>query len=304
MWFVEKKIPANPAQLTIKDYLKSWHVPKHLRGSLRQNQRVALNGRVVPVNHVPVAGDVLQLTMVATNFANRGQGVQPVSGPALSYYYEDEDLVVVAKPAGMKMHAHSPTETDTLLNFVAADLAEHQTTSRGAPAGAYMVHRLDRATSGLVVVAKNPIVVPALNWQLSQKTMQRTYWAWVSGQMPAESGMIDQPIGRHHIDSRRRQVNGPQAQAALTHWRCLKQTRDASLLGLTLSTGRMHQLRVHLASLGHPIIGDDLYGGSPADRLYLDARQIEFQQPWGGPEQRVVYPGPTNFAQPDFLNSN
>ncbi|WP_312981920.1 RluA family pseudouridine synthase, partial [Leuconostoc falkenbergense] len=161
----------------------------------------------------------------------------------------------------------------------------------------YMVHRIDRATSGAVIIAKTPLVVPILDQLLSAKAITRTYLAWVSGVMPTKQGIIETPIGIDAQEDRKRAVNGTNAQFAVTHWTNIHTVYQNSLLRIRLDTGRMHQIRVHLASIGHPIVGDDLYGGRHMPRLMLHSATIELPLPFDGGVKTITGPLPDDFPR-------
>ncbi|CAK1248868.1 RluA family pseudouridine synthase [Fructobacillus tropaeoli] len=271
------------AGLAVKDYLKQIFLPKHLRGNLRQSRGLQVNGQQVSTAHVLRTSDHLTLTFREEVFLDH-QGPYPANmAVSLTIVYENEDLMVVNKPAGMKMHPHSPTETDTLLNYVNGYFQKNPQKSAGQPSQAFMVHRLDRATSGLVIVAKNPIAVPILNRLIKEKNIKRTYLARVTGLFDQKTGTFDQKIGDHPSDDRLRWLN-PAGQNATTHYQVLEEEseRDESLVRLELETGRMHQLRVHLAGNGHPINGDDLYHGKAGKRLALHSTALSLILPFTG----------------------
>lgn len=271
------------AGLAVKDYLKQIFLPKHLRGNLRQERGLQVNDQQVSTAHVLKTGDQLTLAFQEAVFLDQ-QGPYPANTDStFAIVYQNEDLLVVNKPAGMKMHPHSPTETDTLLNYVNGYFQTNPQKSADQPAQALMVHRLDRATSGLVIIAKNPIVVPILNRLIKEKIIQRTYLARVRGLFDQKVGIFEQRIGRHPSDDRLRWLDAT-GQSATTHYQVLSEDRkrNESLVRLELQTGRMHQLRVHLAGNGHPINGDDLYHGKADKRLALHSTTLLLVLPFTG----------------------
>ncbi|MBS9339179.1 RluA family pseudouridine synthase [Fructobacillus sp. M2-14] len=280
-----KKVTIEEAEAgySVKELLTAWYVPKHLRGKLRINRGIEVNGNWVSTAHVLEVGDELTLTFDEEDFEQ--QGPYPANdAKQVSVVFENEDLMVVNKPAGMKMHAHSVTEEDTLLNYVTADLKKRGVQSLGQPASAYMTHRLDRETSGLVIIGKNPLVVPIINRLIKEKKVVKKYHALVSGHFENSQGEFDAPIGREKPEDRLRHVmpliDG--GQSALTSYEVLEAfpELDASLLELTLHTGRMHQLRVHLSNSGHPIVGDSLYGGAVFSRMLLQSTVLVLPEPY------------------------
>ena len=172
------QISAKQAGQTIKEYLKISLLPKHFRGQLRQERGLRVNGEIVSTAYQLKTEDELLLTIDIAPFELQGPYPANSSQP-VNVVFENEDLLVVNKAAGMKMHPHSPTEHDTLLNFVQAYLDQRGSVSANQPAKALMTHRLDRATSGLVLIAKNPLVDPILNRQIKEKVAQKTYHASV-----------------------------------------------------------------------------------------------------------------------------
>ncbi|MFC4761486.1 RluA family pseudouridine synthase [Fructobacillus durionis] len=291
------KISEKEAGRTVKDFLTRCLLPKHLRGQLRQERGIRVNNQLVSTAYQLVAGDLLELTLTIDDCDL--QGPYPANDDCLpDILFENEDMLVVNKTAGMKMHPHSPTETDTILNYVQAYLDKNESQSLGQPARAYMTHRLDRATSGLVIIGKNPLAVPILNRKIKDKMVKKVYLARVEGDFVKQFGQFNQPIGRSKEDERKRAVRSLDdgGQNALTGYQVLSKDckSHTSLVRLELETGRMHQLRVHLAANGHPIVGDDLYGGRPANRLYLNSSELRFYLPWTGEEKRLLIENPFN----------
>lgn len=207
-----------------------------------------------------------------------GIDYDPLDQPAIPeitipILYEDDDCVVINKPLGILTHskgAYNPEAT------VATWLRSRLEGLAGERAG--IVHRLDRATSGVMICAKNAAALSWLQKQFSQRRVKKTYLAVISGQLPHAEAVIDMPIERNpkHPQTFRVGTNG---KAAVTAYTVLASTPTASLVELRPTTGRTHQLRVHLSHLGHPIIGDTLYGGKTGERLYLHAIRLEITLP-------------------------
>ncbi|MFC6182271.1 RluA family pseudouridine synthase [Lactiplantibacillus daowaiensis] len=290
-WLKTLTIPASLDQQTVRTCLQTWLVPKRIQGQLRQGHRIWVNALPASVATVVHTGDQLRLQFIPSDFRTPTSNYLPDTTGTADILYQTADLLVVNKPAGIKAHPNQPGEVGSILNYLAADL---QATNQ-AP---YMVHRLDQMTSGAMLVALNPIVVPILDRLISSKQIHRTYYAWVRGHFTTTTGHFDDPIGHHPTDKRKRWINTVDAQTALTDYHVLRTTAHHSLVQLDLYTGRTHQLRVHLAANGHPIIGDPLYDDqfSPAiPRLFLHAWRLQLQLPFTGEAATVEAPLPVSF---------
>lgn len=213
----------------------------------------------------------------------------------LSFLYEDEHLAVVDKPAGLVVHPGAGRAEDTL----AAGLLWHRPDIEGVgrPGRWGIVHRLDRDTSGAMVVAYTQEAYAGLSRVIADHAVERRYRALVDGEFPVPTGTIDAPIGRDPHRPVRRRVT-PDGRPARTHYALVRGFEEAgvSLLDVTLETGRTHQIRVHLASIDHPVVGDPLYRPGPdrvrAPRLFLHAARLSFQHPVTGREVAVESPLP------------
>jgi len=261
--------PENNEELTIRELLKKWLIPKKWQHFFRIQQDVLINGSYHSFNTIVHDNDVVTLNF---NFPPRTEqhylpGDQPVD-----VVYEDDDIIVVNKAAGRKTHPNIMTENDSLMNDVETYLKD------GHP---YMVHRIDMETSGLVLIAKTPYLVPIFNRQLSSKTLHREYLAVVDLDQPIpDSGEIDLPIDQDPNDVRKRMV-ADTGLNAITDYQVVKKNDRYALLKLNLLTGRTHQLRVHLAHNGWPIVNDPLYNPHQKDgKLLLFAHKLTFSQPF------------------------
>ncbi|HTA35367.1 MAG TPA: RluA family pseudouridine synthase [Solirubrobacteraceae bacterium] len=203
--------------------------------------------------------------------------------------YEDEHLLVVEKAPGVVVHPAKGHRDDTLSQLL-GELA-----GGGDPERAGIVHRLDRDTSGLLVVARSDEVHAALQQALQRREIEREYIALVQGRPPARSGTIDAPIGRDARVRKRMAVGGAHARDARTHFELEKALATTSLLRLKLETGRTHQIRVHLQAIGHPVVGDPEYGGGDPlglQRQFLHATRLAFAHPIAGARIEVDSPLP------------
>lgn len=264
-WQLTEVVGPNQGGQPLRSLLqRTWLLPKRLVHYLRIRQNVVVNGQYRPMNRVVQAGDMIQMTFQGDEFRtpNANQYL-PTAHPQLQVLYENRNLLVVNKPRGQKTHPNEDGETGTLMNDATGYLAGQ----------AYMVHRIDKQTSGAVIIAKNPVVVPVLDRLIAAGKIHREYLAIVDGPLKG-SGEWQWPIGDDPSDPWRRMVNGQGAQPAVTHYQSIAASQDYSLVRLRLETGRTHQLRVHLAHSGHPIVGDPIYNpGSPAGMLLHAACQ-------------------------------
>lgn len=236
------------------------------------------------------AGDQVEITVPAV--------VEPAAEKQeipLHFLYQDEDLAVVDKPCGMVVHPANGNESGTLVNallFALPDLS-----GIGGVRRPGIVHRLDKDTSGLLLVAKNDAAHLALSAQLRDRAMEKHYLAVVEGDMGAASGRIEKPIGRSLRD-RKKMAVVVDGRPALTEWTLLEPLRGASLVDVRIHTGRTHQIRVHMQSVGHPVAGDPLYGlrhGVATPRMLLHAHTLAFTHPRTAERMQLEAPPPSDF---------
>ena len=246
---------------------------------------ITLDGTPVFANARAEAGQVLS---VAVGDTASNPAIQAVEGP-LDIVYEDEDLLIVNKAGGVPVHPSQGHHGDTLANFL-----YYHYKQQGLIAAFHPVNRLDRGTSGLMAVAKHAHAHERLQAQLGDGTLKRTYLAVCQGTPDPRSGTIDPPIARQPGSVLRRMVS-PEGAPARTHYRVLETGNGRSLVSLALDTGRTHQIRVHLAALGCPLVGDFLYGSEhPAlpNRFALHSASITLRQPITGAEITRTAPLP------------
>lgn len=215
----------------------------------------------------------------------------------LDILYEDAALVVVNKPAGLVAHPGAGNREHTLVNALLHHCGERLSAAGGAERPG-IVHRLDKETSGCMVVAKDDAAHRALAAQFAGRTVTKIYLAWVKGRLRREHGLIEAPIGRHPVARQRMTVARPGAgRAARTEYWVRAQVAGASLVECRLHTGRTHQIRVHLKHLGHPVLGDAVYGGRGGyPRQMLHAWRLAFAHPRTGERLAFAAPVPADFA--------
>ena len=269
---------------------------------------VTVNGQVHDKNYRLRAGDVLTVQPPQVQEATAVAQALP-----LDVIYEDADLIVINKPVGMVVHPAAGNPDGTLVNALLWHCGE-SLSGVGGVIRPGIVHRIDKDTSGLLVVAKNDETHLALSAQLARHEIRRVYGAIAIGNFPEEHGTVDAPIGRHPVDRRKMAVlRAPSAHAkpAVTHWSVVARGEGDgtrfTLLRCELETGRTHQIRVHLSSVGHPLLGDPVYGGDrtrfethhrdliPGQLLH--AARLSFTHPRTGTEVQFECPLPDNFRR-------
>ena len=248
--------------------------------------------------HVTVDGQAVTKAGLKAKAGQRVTLTVPAPKPAvpeaqdipLTILYQDADLAVVVKPCGMVVHPAAGNEDGTLVNALL-----HHLDSLGGIGGELrpgIVHRLDKDTSGLLLVAKNDAAQLALSEQLSGRKMEKHYRALVEGNLSQDEGRIEAAIARSKKDRKKMAVD-PEGREAITEWTVLARGRGVTLLDVHILTGRTHQIRVHMKHIGHPVCGDPIYGspkGAKVSRLMLHAYSLAFTHPRTG--ERMVFTAP------------
>jgi len=252
---------------------------------------VTLNGRETRASQPVRAGDRLEVVIPPPEPTD----LQPEEIP-LVVVYEDDDVVVIDKPAGLVVHPAPGHPRSTLVNAL---LARYPDMAVGGTLRPGVVHRLDRFTSGLLVVARNDAAHQALVAQQKERSMLKAYLALVDGHMPAREGLIEAPIGRHPRERKRMAVVAG-GRPARTHYRVLEELGPYSLVEVRLETGRTHQIRVHFTHAGHPVLGDAQYGRRSGalglERQFLHACRLGFRLPSSGEYREFESPLPADLA--------
>ena len=218
----------------------------------------------------------------------------------LDIAYEDEDVIVINKPKGLVVHPAAGHSDDTLVNGLLYALGDDLSGINGELRPG-IVHRIDKDTSGLLAVAKNDLAHTVLASQLKDHSMHRVYEAIVCGNLKEDSGTVDAPIGRHPSDRKKMCVTSRNSKEAVTHWEVVARYRGYTHVRCKLETGRTHQIRVHMASIGHPILGDTVYGHKKPelgqDSQCLHAGTLCFAHPRDGRPIMVFAPLPEYFEK-------
>ena len=256
---------------------------------------VQLSGKPGRKNDRLNVGDVVEVTLPEPKAVD----VAPTQ-MELDIVYEDEDVVVINKPKGLVVHPAAGHQDDTLVNGLLYAMGDSLSGINGELRPG-IVHRIDKDTSGLLAVAKNDLAHTVLASQLKDHTMARTYEAIVCGNLKEDSGTVDAPIGRHPTDRKRMCVTERNSKPAGTHWEVVKRFRGYTHIRCHLETGRTHQIRVHMAHIGHPILGDTVYGRKKPelgqDSQCLHAGALCFRHPRDGRPVMVFAPLPDYFRQ-------
>ena len=215
----------------------------------------------------------------------------------LEILYQDDDIAVVVKPCGMVVHPAAGNEDGTMVNALLYHL--DGLSGIGGEMRPGIVHRLDKDTSGLLLVAKNDAAQLALSEQLAERSMEKHYRAMVEGRMREQTGLVNAPIARSKNDRKKMAVD-PEGRESLTEWTVLAEGNGCTLLDVHILTGRTHQIRVHMKHIGHPVCGDPIYGhpkGIRVPRLMLHAYSLTFTHPVTGERMTFTAPVPEEFRR-------
>lgn len=277
------------SQGLLREALQGWGISKRTLASVKYGGgRILVNGNEVTVRHPVAAGDAVTVVFPLEEL---GKGLKAEDGE-MEIVFEDETLLIVDKPPLQNTIPSREHPSGSLANVVAGHFENH-----GVPATLHIVTRLDRDTSGLVCIAKNRHIHHMLSVQQKEGTMSRRYDAIVHGRVQEEEFTVTAPIGRKNSSIIEREVRGD-GQFAQTEVKLIKAYEDFSHVELKLNTGRTHQIRVHLAHIGHALVGDDLYGGKreKISRQALHCRRLEMLHPVTGAALRFESPNRQDMA--------
>lgn len=286
---MDESIIANQDYSRLDQFITGQDRTRSRAANLIRNGFVTVNGeKETRPSHPVHTGDRIVITEPEAKDTEN-----PAQDLPIDILYQDESIAVVVKPAGMVTHPAAGNPDGTLVNALLFYL--DQLSGIGGEKRPGIVHRLDKDTSGVMLVAKNDAAHLFLSTELSERHIEKHYHVIVSGSMKEQSGVIEQPIGRSRQDRKKMAVD-PEGRYAFTEWRVIRKGRDRTLLDVHIVTGRTHQIRVHMRHLGHPVLGDPLYGfhNMPkADRLMLHAYSITFTHPVTG--ERMTFTAPCPF---------
>lgn len=267
------------------------HLSRSRLQALMKDGHILLNGEITRASEKVRVGDTITFSEPEVKpSTNEAEDI------ALSVLYEDDDLIVINKPAGLVVHPAAGHASGTLVNALLFHCDE--LSGIGGVERPGIVHRLDKETSGCMVAAKNDVAHQSLVEQFAGREVTKIYLAIASGKPRRRDGLIDVPIGRHRVHRQKMAVVKPEhGKEARTSWKVLAALEAGSLIECTLHTGRTHQIRVHLKHLGHPLVGDSVYGkASPQfPRQMLHAWKLGFNHPRTGQRIDCVAPIPEDF---------
>ena len=267
------------------------HIQKLIKDNL-----IEVNGKPVNANYRLCFDDSIKVTVPELKEPEIAAEDLP-----LDILYEDEDIIIVNKPKGMVVHPAPGHYSGTLVNALMFHCGDNLSGINGVVRPG-IVHRIDMDTTGSLVVCKNDSAHQSLSAQLKDHSIRRIYEAIVHGNIKEEEGMVDAPIGRHPTDRKKMSTRAKNARRAVTHYRVLERFGDYTYIQCQLETGRTHQIRVHMASIGHPLLGDAVYGPAkcPFKGLQgqtLHARTLGIVHPRTGEYLEVEAPLPAYFVQ-------
>lgn len=262
---------------------------------LVKEEKILVNGKTVKSNYKVAAGDEVEVEIPEPE----PLAILPEKMD-LDIVYEDADVILINKPKGMVVHPAAGHYEHTLVNGLLYH-CQGQLSGINGVMRPGIVHRIDMDTTGILIVCKNDMAHNAISEQLKVHSITRKYQAIVHGRISEEEGMVDAPIGRHPVDRKKMSINYKNGKEAVTHYRVLKRFSRYTHIECQLETGRTHQIRVHMASIGHPLLGDALYGPSKCPYALcgqtLHAGVLGFIHPRTGAYMEFTAPLPEYFTE-------
>lgn len=263
---------------------------------LLKEEKIEVNGAIVKANYRVKADDEVRFELPPSIRPD----ILPENIP-LNILYEDENVLVVNKPKGMVVHPAAGHYTGTLVNAVMYHCKDNLSGINGVMRPG-IVHRIDKDTTGSVIICKNDFSHNCIALQLKEHSMVRMYHAICYGRIAADEGTVNAPIGRHPTDRKRMAVNEKHGKSAVTHYRVLKRFDKHTYIACTLETGRTHQIRVHMASIGHPLLGDEVYANNRKSPYMMEgqclhAKILGFKHPLSGEYIETDAPLPEYFQR-------
>jgi 23S rRNA pseudouridine1911/1915/1917 synthase len=292
---IEFVVTENDAKLRLDQFLAK-RLAEYSRSRIQQLIRsgfVRLNEQTTRPRHIVRRGDKIDLREPPVEKID----IRPEPIP-LEILFEDDDLIVINKPAGLTVHPGAGQREHTLVNALLSHCAT--LSGIGGKERPGIVHRLDKETSGCLVVAKNDVAHRELSKQFAARTVEKIYLALVAGQLRKAAGVIEEKIGRHPVHRQRMRVTSLRGRTAKTEYRVIRSSDEASLIECRLHSGRTHQIRVHLHHLGHAVLGDKVYAPRLANdfpRQMLHAWKLGFRHPRSGGWKLFEAPSPADFKK-------
>lgn len=271
------KLVADKDNVRIDSYLKDNEELDLTRSKIQnliKSDNVFVNGKNVKSSYLVQTGDEIEINVISENLDIKGEDIP------IDVIYEDDDILVINKPSGMVVHPAPGNTSGTLVNALMNYSSNLSTVNKEFRPG--IVHRIDKDTSGLLLVAKNDKSHLFLEEELKEHNIKRTYIALVHGVIKHDTGEIDAPIGRDKFDRKKMAVTSENSKEAITHFRVIDRYKDTTLIECNLETGRTHQIRVHMKYIGYPIVNDPMYSRDKNIDGFgqmLHAKRISFIHP-------------------------
>ena len=294
-----EKLVADIENMRLDMYIaqKNDKLSRSMIQKLIEDGEILVNGQTKKISYKVHTGDEIEINIPEPKETN----IKPQNIP-VEVIYEDNDIIVVNKPKGMVVHPANGNPDGTLVNAVLA-LCKDNLSGIGGEIRPGIVHRLDKDTSGLLIIAKNDLAHKNISEQIKNRQVKKIYIALVKGNVAEDEATIDMPIGRSAKDRKKMAVR-KDGKTAITHFKVLKRYNKYTLLEIKIDTGRTHQIRVHMAEIGHPVVGDMVYSSGKnefgIEGQMLHAKSLDFRHPVTGKEMHLEADLPQYFV--DVLN--